>query len=104
MPEVSPASGGSALDSFLLPGCEAASSAIPRIGLSGNTPIGMETVWALPSAGAITRRARNIEKAVKELEGIPGVGIDRLDSTDPALRIFCGIHLLPPIHTADPGE
>ncbi|GAA5098122.1 SDR family NAD(P)-dependent oxidoreductase [Chryseobacterium ginsengisoli] len=51
----------------------------------GYAGIGLETVKALASAGAtVIVPARNVEKASKNLEGIPNVELERMDLMDPA--------------------
>jgi NAD(P)-dependent dehydrogenase (short-subunit alcohol dehydrogenase family) len=51
----------------------------------GNAGIGVETTRALVSAGAtVIVPARDVEKARKNLEGIPRVEIEALDFMDPA--------------------
>src|SRR5690606_29541885 len=50
----------------------------------GNTGIGLETVKTLAVAGArVIVPARDIEKAKKNLEGIPNVEIEQMDLMDP---------------------
>ena len=51
----------------------------------GNTGIGLETVRVLAGAGAtVIVPARDIQKAVRNLQGIPNVELDHLDLMDPA--------------------
>jgi NAD(P)-dependent dehydrogenase (short-subunit alcohol dehydrogenase family) len=51
----------------------------------GNTGIGLETVKTLIGAGAtVIVPARDVEKAKKNLQGIPNVEIEELDLFDPA--------------------
>lgn len=51
----------------------------------GYAGIGLETVKALASGGAtVIVPARNVEKASKNLEGIPNVELERMDLMDPA--------------------
>lgn len=50
----------------------------------GNTGIGLETTKILANAGAtVIVPARNIEKAMKNLEGIPNVEIEEMDLINP---------------------
>ncbi|WP_316818324.1 SDR family NAD(P)-dependent oxidoreductase [Pedobacter nyackensis] len=50
----------------------------------GNTGIGLETTKVLAGAGAtVIVPARNIEKAKKNLEGLPGIEIEAMDLTRP---------------------
>lgn len=51
----------------------------------GNTGIGLETVKTLANAGAaVIVPARDVEKARKNLQGIPHVEIEEMDLMDPA--------------------
>lgn len=51
----------------------------------GNTGIGLETVRTLANAGAtVIVPARDIEKARKNLQGVPNVAIEAMDLMDPA--------------------
>lgn len=50
----------------------------------GNTGIGLETTKTLASAGAtVIVPARNIEKARKNLQGVPNVELEKMDLMDP---------------------
>ncbi len=51
----------------------------------GNTGIGLETTKTLAAAGAtVVVPARDIEKAAKNLAGIPNVELEKMDLMDPA--------------------
>jgi NAD(P)-dependent dehydrogenase (short-subunit alcohol dehydrogenase family) len=58
----------------------------------GSTGIGLETVKTLSKAGAtVIVPARDVEKAKKNLQGIPGVEIEEMDLIDPdSIDTFAG--------------